>query len=284
MQVVDWPRPDTKSRTQTIFGKVLYWTTVDDLCSISASDIVLYLEVKHDGIFPLIIFTKINTWGKLVAWSRCSILVKWRPDNVNAKQKIKKKKTKKTEATDLMPDKRAGSWRGMWPGRDVAAYAKSVFSMQFSVTFTFLFSQHSKLLSSKNIEPATYFSFLCMPTTVSGSNSLSFAIIGDQSLEVWQRSLRMTGDTDKAKSSKLFFPSFFFFCLLQSLESFLSLLEKIPKGDLAISKTYPEPELFLSILLGRQTCLLFVCELVSIRLSDSKWGNSPSAKVKPVED
>ena len=30
---------------------------------------------------------------------------------------------------DLMPDKRAGSWRGMWPGRDVAAYAKSVFSM-----------------------------------------------------------------------------------------------------------------------------------------------------------
>ena len=27
----------------------------------------------------------------------------------------------------------------MWPGRDVAAYAKSVFSTQFSVTFTFLF-------------------------------------------------------------------------------------------------------------------------------------------------
>ena len=28
----------------------------------------------------------------------------------------------------------------MWPGRDAAAYAKSVFSTQFSVTFTFLFS------------------------------------------------------------------------------------------------------------------------------------------------
>ena len=27
-------------------------------------------------------------------------------------------------------------------------------------------------------------------------------------------------------------------------EGFLSLLEKIPKGDLAISKTYPEPKLF----------------------------------------
>ena len=112
---------------------------------------------------------------------------------------------------DLMPDKRAGSWRGMWPGRDVAVYAKSVFSTQFSVTFTFLFSQHSRLLSSKKRELATQFSFLCMPSTVSGSNGWSFAIIGDLSLEAWQRSLRMTGDTDAAKSSKLFFPSFIFF-------------------------------------------------------------------------
>ena len=98
----------------------------------------------------------------------------------------------------------------MWPGRDVAAYAKSVFSMRFSVTFTFFFSQHSRLLSSEKRELGTQISFLCMSTAVSGSNSLSFAIIGDQSLEVWQRALRTTGDTDTAKSSKLFFPSFFF--------------------------------------------------------------------------
>ena len=82
---------------------------------------------------------------------------------------------------DLMPDMRAGSWLGMWPGRDVAAYAKSVFSTQFSVTFTFLFSQHSRLLSSKNRELASQFSFLCMSSTVSGSNSWSFVIIGDHS-------------------------------------------------------------------------------------------------------
>ena len=93
---------------------------------------------------------------------------------------------------DLMPDKRAGSWRGMWPGRGVAAYSKSVFSTQFSVTFTFLFPQHSRLLSSKKRELATQFSFLCMPTTVSGSNSWSFAIIGGQSLEVWQHALRIS--------------------------------------------------------------------------------------------
>ena len=97
----------------------------------------------------------------------------------------------------------------MWPGRDVAANAKSVFSTHFSVTFTFLFSEHSRLLSSKKRELATQFSFLCMPSTVSDSNSWSFAIIGDLSLEAWQRSLRMTGNTDAAKSSKLFFPSFF---------------------------------------------------------------------------
>ena len=119
---------------------------------------------------------------------------------------------------DLMPDKRAGSWRGMWPGRDVVAYAKSVLSIDAVLRhFYFPFSQHSRLLSSKKKrELATQFSFLCMSTTVSGSNSLSFAIIGDQSLEIWQRALRMTGDTDTAKSSKLFFPSFFF-CLLPNI-------------------------------------------------------------------
>ena len=69
---------------------------------------------------------------------------------------------------------------------------------------------------SKERELATQFSFLCMSSTVSGSKSWSFAIIGDHALEVWQRALRMTGDTDAAKSSKIFeiFPSFFFACFL----------------------------------------------------------------------
>ena len=107
----------------------------------------------------------------------------------------------------------------MWPGRDVAAYAKSVFSTQFSVTFTFLFFPKFEIaFFEKKRELATQFSFLCMSTTVSGANSLSFAIIGDQSMEVWQRAMRMTGDTNTAKSSKLFFPSFFFFfCLLPNI-------------------------------------------------------------------
>ena len=184
-----------------------------------------------------------------------------------------------------------------------------------------------------------------MPSTVSGSNSWSFAIIGDLSLEAWQRSLRMTCDTDAAKSSKLFFPSFLFFvCFLiflkkasperkialeifpkkdegtlqitvQSMTNatfetvgqvrkaifaclttdykkclylyFLALLyflhallmakiayhclKNMPRGDLAICKTYPEPRcLFWSTMLSSQACFLSVCELVSIRLSDSK--------------
>ena len=54
----------------------------------------------------------------------------------------------------------------MWPGRGVAAYPKSVFSTQFSATFTFLFPQHSRLLSSRKRELyiATQFSFfVCRP-------------------------------------------------------------------------------------------------------------------------
>ena len=199
-----------------------------------------------------------------------------------------------------------------------------------------------------------------MPSTVSGSNSWSFAIIGDLSLEAWQRSLRMTGEADAAKSSKLFFPSFFFFfacfliflkkefperkialeifpkkdegalqitvqsmtnatfetvgqvrkaifaCLTTDLKKclylyFLALLyflhallmaktayhclKKMPRGDFPISKTYPEPRFFFwSTMLSPQACFLSVCELVSIRLSDSKWADSPPAKVKPVKD
>ena len=263
---------------------------------------------------------------------------------------------------DLMPDKRAGSWRGMWPGRDVAAHAKSVFSTQFSVTFTFLFSQHSRLLSSKKRELATRFSFLCMSTTVSGSNSWRFAIIGarDQSLEVWQRALRISDWRYRRRQIfQALLPFFFFACFLIFLKKAFSerkiALEIFPKKDegtlqitaqsndkrdfwdrwssgegnlrlfdhrlkkclylyflalfyflqallmakvayhclkkyqrvtsLSLRRILHHAELFfLSTLLGPQTCFLYVCELASIRLSDSKWGNSPPAKVKPVKD
>ena len=140
----------------------------------------------------------------------------------------------------------------MWPGRDVAANAKSVFSTQFSVTFTFLFSQHSRLLSSTKRELATQFSFLCMSSTVSGSNSWSFAIIGELSLEAWQRSLRMTGDTDAAKSSKLFFPSFFCFAC------FLIFLKKpFPERKIALEFFRKKDEGALQITVQTMTNVTF---------------------------
>ena len=87
----------------------------------------------------------------------------------------------------------------------------------------------------KKRELATPFSFLCMPSTVSGSNSWSFTIIGDLSLEAWQRSLRMTGEADAAKFSKLFFPSFFFFaCFL-----------------IFLKKAFPERKIALEIFLKK---------------------------------
>ena len=120
--------------------------------------------------------------------------------------RIEYTKKKNQAPIDLMPDKRAGSWRGMWPGRDVAAYAKSVFSTQFSVTFTFLFPQHSRLFSSKKRELASQFSFLCMPTTVFDSNS--FGVLRSSSAET---SLCKFGSTPC--DWQLFFPSFFCFLL-----------------------------------------------------------------------
>ena len=67
-------------------------------------------------------------------------------------------------------------------------------------------------LRKKKRELATQSSFLCMSTTVFGLNSWSFVIIVDQPLEVSQRASRMTGDTDAAKSFKLFFSFIFFAC------------------------------------------------------------------------
>ena len=101
--------------------------------------------------------------------------------------------------------------------------------------FYFSFFPTFEIAFFKKRELATKLIFLCMSSTVSGSNSWSFAIIGDQSLEVWQRALRMTGDTDAAKSSKLFFPSFLFACFLIILKKAFSerkiALEKFPKKD-----------------------------------------------------
>ena len=195
-----------------------------------------------------------------------------------------------------------------------------------------------------------------MSTTVSGSNSLSFAIIRDQSLEVWQRlandwryrhsqifqallpfffifacfliflkkafserkialeifpkkdegTLQITVQsmtnatfetvdqvrkaspvwppTKKNAFTFTFLPFFSFFKLFWLRRFLIIAWKKYQRVTSLFSKTYPEPEPFLSTLLGPPTCFLFVCELVSIRLSDSKWGNSPPAKVKPVED
>ena len=98
---------------------------------------------------------------------------------------------------------------------------KSVFSTQFPVTFTFVFPQHSRLLSSKKRELATQFSFLCMPTTVSGSNSWRFAIIGGQSLEVWQHALRISDWRYRCREIfQALLPFFFFFACFRGLEIF----------------------------------------------------------------
>ena len=135
-----------------------------------------------------------------------------------------------------MPDKRAGSWRGMWPGRDVAAYAKSVFSTHFSFTFTFLFSQHSRLLSSKERELATQFSFLCMSRTVSGSNSWSFVIIRDHSFGSLTARLAKDWRYRRSQIFQALLPFFFFFaCFVIFLKKVFSerklALEKFPKKD-----------------------------------------------------
>ena len=108
---------------------------------------------------------------------------------------------------DLMPDKRAGSWRAWGPAEMLPRMQNQCFRRSSpSLLLSFFFFQHSRLLSSKKGELVTQFSILCMSSTVFCLNSWSFAIIGDHSLEVWQHALRMTGDTDAAKSSKLFFP------------------------------------------------------------------------------
>ena len=138
---------------------------------------------------------------------------------------------------DLMPDKQAGSWRAcglaeMLPRMQNQCFWRSSPSLLLS----FFPNIRDCFLRKKKRKLATQFSFLCMSTTVSGSNSWSFAIIGDQSLEVWQRASRMTGDTDPAKSSKLFFPFFFLFtCFLIFLRKAFSerniALEIFPKKD-----------------------------------------------------
>ena len=127
----------------------------------------------------------------------------------------------------------------MWPGRDVTACAKSVFSTLFSVKFTSLFFPNIRdcFLRKKKEKLATQFSFLCMSSTVSGSNRWSFAIIGDHSLEVCQRALRMklmipTQPNLPSSSSLLFFFSACFLIFLKKAFSERKItLELFPKKD-----------------------------------------------------
>ena len=80
-------------------------------------------------------------------------------------------------------------------------------------------------------ELSTQFSFLCMSSTVSGSNSWSFAIIGDHSLDVWQRALRMTTQPTLPSSSYLFFFACFLIFLKKAFSERKIALEKFPKKD-----------------------------------------------------
>ena len=95
-------------------------------------------------------------------------------------------------------------------------------ALSFSPTFEIAFFKKEKKAS-------TQFSFLCMSPTVSGLSSWSFVIIGDKSFEVWQRALRMTGNTDAATSSKLFS---LFFCLLSNISKESIFRKKDSAGDI----------------------------------------------------
>ena len=61
----------------------------------------------------------------------------------------------------------------MWPGRDFAAYAKSVFSTQFSVTFTFFFPNIRDCFLRKKKE-----SWLLSLTSFVGGALFPFRIVG----------------------------------------------------------------------------------------------------------
>ena len=244
-------------------------------------------------------------------WDRTGCLKQWELD-----------KGRERKTMDLMPDKRGRELTGHVARPRCCRVCKiSVFDAVLRHFYFPFFPTFEIVFFEKKRERVTQFSFFCMPTTVSGSNSWSFAIIGDQSLEVWQHALRISdwrsGPTQPnlpSSSSLLFF--FFFACFLiflkkafserkialeifpkkdegalqitvQSMtnatfdtvrqvrkaifacltidwkmplpllsctsllsssssegEGCLSLLEKIPKGNLAISKTYPELEFF----------------------------------------
>ena len=137
---------------------------------------------------------------------------------------------------DLMPDKRAGSWRGMWPGRDVAVYAKSVFSTQFSVTFTFLFANIRDCFHRKEESwPLNFPSFVCralFPVRIVGALRSSETILlkfGSAPCE-W---LAIPTQPNLPSSSSLLF--FVVACFLIFLKKAFSerkiALEKFPKKD-----------------------------------------------------
>ena len=124
----------------------------------------------------------------------------------------------------------------MWPGRDLAAYAKSVFSTQFSVTFTFLFSQHSRLLSSKKeSKPLNFPSFVCralFPVRIVGvlrSSETFFGSLAARLTKDWRYRRRQI--------FQALLPFFFFFaCFLiflykKAFSERKIALEKFPKKD-----------------------------------------------------
>ena len=134
--------------------------------------------------------------------------------------------------------------------------------------FYFPFSQHSRLLSSKKGELATRSIFL--PLYVDHcfrfEYSWSFAISGDQSLEVWQRTLRMTGD--HRRRSQIFealLPFFFFFasCLIFLKKAFserkiaLEIFSKKDEGTLQITVQSMTDATFESV--GQVRKAIFAC-------------------------
>ena len=118
----------------------------------------------------------------------------------------------------------------MWRGRDVAAHAKSVFSvMQFSVTFTFLFSQHFER------KRASHSSFL--PLYVEHCSRFEKLEFCDHRRPCFESlAARLANDWPYRRSQIFeFFPSFFFACFLIFLKKEFSerkiALEKFRKKD-----------------------------------------------------
>ena len=92
--------------------------------------------------------------------------------------------------------------------------------------------------------------------------------------------------TDKKKRLYLAFLALLYFlhAILMAKIAYHCLKKYQGVTSLSLRRILNQSLLFLSTMLGPQTCFIFVCELVSIRLSDCKWWDSSPAKLKPVKD